>query len=135
METIKYKGGYKYQLVETYTVQTVMLGYSARTEWLRLTPDGLLTIYKGYCWDGPSGPTFDTKNFLRPSLVHDAFYNLIRLELLPMSERFIIDKILQYMCLEDGMSQLRAWYVFKAVSWAGGSAASPTNVKKVEEAP
>jgi hypothetical protein len=33
---------------------------------------------KGYAWNGPSGPTLDTRNFMRGSLVHDALYQLMR---------------------------------------------------------
>ena len=82
-----------------------------------------LTIYKGYAWDGPSGPTWDTENFMRGSLVHDALYQLLRAGVLPQSARRYADDLLREMCLSDGMSRLRAWWVWRALRWFGGRAA------------
>ena len=64
---IKYREGYKYQLVEDYTVKTSITPKQdvAKDEWIQLKMDGTLTIKDGYAWDGPSGPTIDTKNFMR----------------------------------------------------------------------
>ena len=60
----KYHHAYKYELTENYTLaieSTANISYhSAYLELLA----GKLTIYKGYMWDGPSGPTFDTKTFM-----------------------------------------------------------------------
>jgi len=134
-EKIYYKPGFKYQLTRDYQVVLPLLGYNITTEYISLNEWGLLTIHRGYCWDGPSGPTIDTKNFMRASLIHDALYQLLRLGLLPQSERFIADKILQYCCLEDGMSHIRAWYVFQGVDKFAASAADPKNAKREQSAP
>jgi hypothetical protein len=80
-------------------------------------------IKKGYAWDGPSGPTWDTKNFLTPSLVHDALYQLIRIGQLSSGFRKIADKILYQMCRDRGMSWWRSRYVYKAVRAFGEVAA------------
>jgi len=48
--------------------------------YLKLDGDGQFEFSKGYAWDGPSGSTVDTLNFMRGSLVHDALYQLIRME-------------------------------------------------------
>ena len=75
---------YKYQLVDPYTLNVGLSGYSVTDQqFIQLTSSGLLTIQPGYAWDGPSGPTWDTPDFMRGSLVHDALYQLIRLQKLP----------------------------------------------------
>ena len=134
-QKIAYKKGYKYQLVKQYQVKVVLLGYNIDTQYIRLTEDGLLTICRGYAWDGPSGPTIDTKNFMRGSLVHDALYQLLREGHISQHERFIVDKILQYICLQDGMSETRAWWVYTGVDKFAAAAASPKNRKKIIYAP
>jgi len=66
---------YKYQLTEDYSVDSgIKVKEKIDTPFIILEPDGNLTIKKKYAWDGPSGPTIDTKTFMRGSLVHDAFY-------------------------------------------------------------
>jgi Protein of unknown function (DUF1353) len=85
----------------------------------------VLTIKTGYAWDGPSGPTIDTKTFMRGSLVHDVLYQLIRLEILPSSARKQADQVLREICIADGMSRFRAWYIYRAVRTFGGSSATP----------
>lgn len=80
-----------------------------------LSSSGLLTISKGYAWDGPSGPTIDTKTFMRGSLVHDALCQLMRMKLLPITLKDYADRSLQRICKEDGMCRFRAWYVYWGV--------------------
>ena len=134
--SILYKSGFKYQLTSDYTVKVgVWPERIVSTGYLSLTPDGMLTILRGYAWDGPSGPTLDTRSFMRGSLVHDALYQLIRMELIPKGERKAADKVLRRICKEDGMRSARAWWVYKAVRRAGGSAADPDNRKKIKTAP
>ena len=133
---IEYRGGYKYQLAKTYVFDTEMiLGYTISSRYIQLNEHGILTIYQGYCWDGPSGPTVDTPNFMRGSLVHDALYQLIREGHLPMDERYWADRLLKKICLEDGMSRVRAWYVFHSVDKFAASAAMSKNKKKIIKAP
>ncbi len=133
---IAYRSGYKYQLAETYSVDVPELGaWSIYTEYIDLNPAGILTIRVGYAWDGPSGPTIDTDNFMRGSLVHDALYQLLREKHLPAECREPADRILQRICLEDGMSSSRAWWVYTGVSWGGGPSANPENDKPILTAP
>lgn len=133
---IKYKKGYKYQLAETYVIQTDIFPIDhVHSEFLHMNMDGRLIIFNGYAWDGPSGPTVDTKNFMRGSLVHDALYQLIREGHLPGSSKNKADKLLKKICLEDGMSKIRAWWVFQGVDKFAGYAASPKNKKLILEAP
>ena len=132
---IKYKKGYKYLLWETYSTQTDLIGYDIRTDFIILSPTGLLTILKYYAWDGPSGPTFDTKNFMEGSLVHDALYQLMRKGLLPQSCRAYADDRLKADCIRDGMSKFRAGYVHIGVDLGAKFAADPKYSKKILTAP
>ena len=135
-DRISYTEGYKYQLVGEYTARlSFTVGSEAETRWLHLTPAGFLTIKDGYAWDGPSGPTIDSKNFMRGSLIHDALYQLMRKRLLSMAYRDDADRELQRVCLEDGMGSFRAWYVYAGVRFGGGPAADPRRDNPVITAP
>lgn len=134
---IKYRDGYKYQLAEDYVVSTG-IGLKADSgdhDFLSMTADGWLTVREGYAWDGPSGWTVDTKSSMRGSLVHDALYQLMREDLIPMSCRPAADELLYKICVEDGMWGWRAWLWLKAVRGFAGGAAMPENSKKVVVAP
>lgn len=132
---IKYRKGYKYQLGETYFHQTDIKGYSCKTEFIHLHKNGLLEIKAGYAWDGPSGPTIDTKNFMRSSLVHDALYQLMREGLLPTKFRDDADELLRTISIEDGINSVRAWFVYFAVRLEGEQFATPGKDKEVIIAP
>lgn len=135
--SITYREGYKYQLSGNFDID---IGIKPKVdihcgEYLRLTTDGVLHIGAGYAWDGPSGPTVDTKNFMRGSLVHDALYQLLRWGLLQKGtdacwawdhERFRLfaDDLLRFHCLQDGMSRPRAWWVYQGVRKGGKSSAA-----------
>ena len=138
-ETIKYRKGYKYQLEKTYRVDTNIKrdddAPNISTEFIMLNSGGRLRIKNGYAWDGPSGPTIDTKNFMRGSLAHDALYQLMRQGHLDIKWREQADKELKRICLEDGMSKIRAWYVYKSVRLFAKPAALSSNRKKVFTAP
>ena len=135
-ESIEYKKGYKYQLYKTYFVQTdIHPPENIHTELIDLTAGGLLTIRKHYAWDGPSGPTIDTPSFMRPSLIHDALYQLIRMGLLSIAFREAVDRELKKDCKEDGMC---SWYrsiVYWAVRKFAKSSALKENMRKVITAP
>ena len=118
---------YKYQLLETYEVSTGIypVGPAIVTDYIELSREGVLKIRFGYCWDGPSGPAIDTKNFMRGSLVHDALYQLIRMGFLPKDKKTPADRALVRICKEDGMSSLRAGWVFATVQAFGGLSTMP----------
>ncbi len=63
-------------------------------------------------WDGPSGLTIDTPNFMRGSLVHDTLYQLLRNELIEQKWRDEADEELRRICREDGMSKICANWVY-----------------------
>ena len=133
---IRYRSGYKYQLVEEHQVKvSVIPKKNIKTDFIELNTEGMLIIKKGYAWDGPSGPALDTGNFMRGSLVHDALYQLLRNELLEPEWRDEADEELRRICRQDGMSRIRAWWVHRAVRVGAGPAASPESRKKIHEAP
>ena len=137
MECISYKEGYKYQLVQIYeTTIDIKPDKDITSDYIDFYQDGKLVIKKSYAWDGPSGPTIDTLNFMRGSLVHDALYQLMREEYIGKDKyRESADRLLQKMCKEDGMSSLRAWWVYKGVHWFGDPSADPAHKKPVIKAP
>ena len=133
---IKYRSGYKYQLAEEYPVKvSVTPKNNIKTDFIELGTEGMLVIKKGYAWDGPSGPTIDTPNFMRGSLVHDALYQLLRNELIDEKWRDEADDELRRICVEDGMSKICARWVYIAVRKWGKVAASPESRKKIHKAP
>jgi hypothetical protein len=137
MECITYRARYKYQLKESYALQIdIKPSALIDTDYLALTTGGILTVKKGYAWDGPSGPTIDTLNFMRGSLVHDALYQLMRERLIDEETyRETADRLLQQICEEDGMSSIRAWFVYQAVHFFGEPSVDPANDKPVIKAP
>ena len=137
MEAIKYRGGYKYQLCEDYRVQTPIIPEKdIVTPYVNLTHTGLLSIREGYAWDGASGPTFDTANSMRGSLVHDAFYALMRDGCIEHKQwRDSIDRLLQAICIEDGMWRVRAWMWYMGVKIGAGPCVMPSHNKPIQQAP
>ena len=101
---------YKYQLMDEYSIQIdIKPVKNIEFKFLSLSAEGVLTIRKYYAWDGPSGPTIDTRSFMRGSLVHDALYQLMRLSALDYkAHRKRADEILREICLDDGMCSFRA---------------------------
>lgn len=124
---IAYRAGYEYQLDQDYAITLpidIDSGLDIIEAFYTFGIDGLLTIKAGYAWDGPSGPAIDTRNFMRGSLVHDVLYQMMREGHLPLSCREQADRILRDICREDGMSAIRAWWVYRGVRFGGGSAAT-----------
>lgn len=135
MKRIKYRDGYKYQLAEDYEVSTKIFPSSdITTPFICLTIGGILTVKGGYAWDGPSGPTIDTKNFLRGSLVHDALYQLMRMKCLDCGWRPAADEELIRICKQDGMWGLRRWWVMRGVRF-GGEGSAAWQAEKILTAP
>ena len=160
-EYVSYRDGYRYQLAEDYYVLVDIFHYQdIETESITLSKHGLLCIKRGWACDGPSGPTkiacdimtilgciplagkifkwhkkkvLDT--IMRGAFIHDALYLLLRQGLLPSVSRLFADKELKKACLKDGMSKLRAWYVYRGVRRFAGYASDPKNRKRTYHAP
>jgi len=136
MECIAYKGGYKYQLDEEYSIPTdITPEEDINIDFIHLETDGQITLTKGYAWDGATMAP-DRPSIMRGSMVHDAFYQLMRLGKLKQDVfRKPSDQLLKDMCEEDGMHSAVAWAVYFSVRAFGGSAASRENVNPVVKAP
>ncbi len=135
---IYYKAGYKYQVNVSVEVDTgIIPNGPISTELATLSAEGLLKISAAFAWDGPSGPTLDTPNFMAASLCHDEFYEMLRLGLLPAGQgyRKAADKLLRKMCRENGMTAARAWWVYRGVRLGAGPASKPKNQRKILKAP
>lgn len=120
---------YKYRLYETFHIQTPITGKAFNHKFFTLTDDGLLTIYAGYLWDGVSGPTWDTLTTMIAGLIHDAFYQAIRLGLLSLTIRDLIDLFFHTTMLKEGVWASRAWYFYQAVRTFGKSSCIPGDIK------
>ena len=136
---------YKYRLLSDNETQTALRpaqDLSIPGGWVALSSTGLLKIKSGYQWDGPSGPTLDTKTFMRGSLVHDGLYQLLREGVLGSraseaweSNRLLADLELVNLCKQDGMFWLRRQWVYRALRWGGSSAAEPNKPIETHQAP
>jgi hypothetical protein len=133
--SIKYREGYKYQLAEDCSVMSGITGYDIKTEYIELTPSGIMTLKRGYACDGASGPTVDTKSSIRAAFFHDGGYQLMREKRLPPECREAFDYLLYRLCVEDGMYELRARVWYDAVRALAASAADPKNDRPILEAP
>lgn len=120
---------YKYTLSVIEVIDTGIRGYSFDHEFFNLTLDGLLTIYKHYKWDGVSGPTWDTKSTMIPGLGHDALYQAIRLKLLPVQMKDVIDLFFYSEMLRCKVWAPRAKYFYKAVAVFGHNSCIPGNTQ------
>uniref|UniRef100_A0A6M3LNT4 DUF1353 domain-containing protein n=1 Tax=viral metagenome TaxID=1070528 RepID=A0A6M3LNT4_9ZZZZ len=134
---IYYRSGYKYQLYADYQTPLVYVktDYNIHTDFIVFNKPNMLTVRKGYAWDGASGPAIDTGTILRGALIHDACYQLLRESHLPKGQREMADKELRRICLEDGMWRIRAWWVYHAVRLGAGPHASPYNDREIFTAP
>lgn len=133
---IRYRDGYQYQLAESYQMPVnIHPPEDIVTEWVLLNGEGLLSILRGYAWDGPSGPMPDTPDAMRGSLAHDALYQLMREGHLDARYRDVADKLLREICIEDGMSHPMAELAYQAVHLFGDPYADPASDKPVIEAP
>jgi hypothetical protein len=134
-DKIRYIGGYKYQLVDGYTLQTnIRPASDIHTPYIRLTTDGYLMIATGYAWDGATRAN-DTKTIMRAALVHDALYQLMRHGHLGIEWRDIVDGLFYRLMREDGVNLIRAAYIYRAVKWFGADYAKAENKRIIEMAP
>ncbi len=121
----KYKLSFRYEMYSGLSTPYEAVG----NQFVYLEPNGKLVIKMGYAWDGPSGPTIDTQDFMRGSLIHDAFYQMLRMGAFYTKVNHDIvrkhaDHLLYEACREDGMSWFRAKYVYHMLRVFAGKAAN-----------
>ena len=118
--------GFKYLLTEQVSIPTgICPPQPCYGKFICLLANGVMELKVGFAWDGPSGPTIDTEDFMRGAMVHDGFYRLIRKGKLPKRFRKKADKLLRKMCRADGMPWWRAWYVYRMVRRFGWLSTRP----------
>ena len=132
---MRYRDSYKYQLYEDETFITAIKGHEVHSDFIDLTPDGKLTCKRGYAWDGASGPTWDTKNSMRASLVHDAGYQLMREKWITLEYKIVFDGLLYLTLIHDGMNRIRAWLWYQAVLKFGKGSTLPEHDRPILTAP
>lgn len=122
----------KYRVARDYEHQTDILGCDVKTEYIDLNPNGLLKIRAKWLYNGPSGPTYDSKDSMRGSAVHDALYYFMQMGLIEMKYRHYADKLLHEILLEDGMSPFLAGIWYTGVRVAGAEYAKAGTEPPVE---
>lgn len=133
---MKYIKGIKYITTENEWFQTTIFPErDIITEYIELYADSKMLIKKGYSWDGPSGPTIDTKNSMTPSLGHDALAQLMRMDRLPRRWRLQSNKDFYRWLRERGMWWVRAITWLRMLNKFGGPSTDPRNKRAVHEAP
>jgi hypothetical protein len=117
-------GGYRYLLAEDFALCVPIFPRRHLAHpFIELSVGGTLLVRRGYAWDGASGPSVNTSDFIRGSLVHDALYQLMREGLLDGAVyRPVADSLLRRICQFDGMPRLRSWWVWAAVRFMGSTA-------------
>lgn len=97
---------YKYEMLEDYSTFLLFSPISEiQDKYYHFYQSGLLTIKKGYRWDGASGPTIDTKSTIRASCVHDVLYQMIRMNQLSRNRKLNADLELKRYMLADSQSE------------------------------
>jgi hypothetical protein len=86
----------------------------------RRTQEGRIEIFAGYVWDGPSGrfpfipelQTYDTRDSMLASLIHDDGYRGGREHKSPLELRHNLDALFLKILIQQGMYHWRAerWY-------------------------
>lgn len=109
----------KYETTSTYVCQTGIYWFRVAKPKMELDENGNLIIGSGFRWDGPSGSTIDTPDFMRASLVHDALYRMMMSGALPSHRRKKVDDLFHSHLVEDKMPRWRAWYSWAAVRLFG----------------
>ena len=119
---IFYRKGFKYVLEKDYTVKiAVYPPEDIHAPFIDLLSNGLLTIRKGFPWDG-STCAIDTRKSMRGALVHDALYRLMNKPLALLSWKWKPAADFEYFkaLIQDGFNRKWAHIRFKAVQKHGG---------------
>ena len=111
MKYSKYK--YKFKVEENFSIELPFKIPDFEHEYAS-SKDGILSVKKGYAWDGASGPIINTRDTLVASLVHDVLYQAMRLNLIKSSKenRQIADKNFFEILKMNGVNSIRrkVWY-------------------------
>lgn len=122
---------YKYQLKADYCLTfSTPISLEIPVElgrYFRVTRFGL-EVFRGYSWDGLSGPTIDTKESFIAGLVHDVLYQAIREELLPLSFKPFADELFYELLKRDSENRIYSFVLYHGVTIFGGPSCVPGTV-------
>ena len=111
MKYSKYK--YKFKVEENFSIELPFKIPDFVHPYASLK-DGILSVKRGYAWDGASGPIINTRDTLVASLVHDVLYQAMRLNLIKSSKenRQVADKNFFEILKMNGVNSIRrkVWY-------------------------
>jgi hypothetical protein len=136
MSTALLKSGYKHQVQAEVRIHlpvsiTRWIDISKPTPpFLRIDGD-VLVIGPGYCFDGASGGMIDSDAALAGALGHDAMYQCLRWEVLPLAARQPIDDFAYEVWVAAGMWRIRAWNAWWWLKVGGEAAALVESIKPV----
>ena len=134
-ESIRYRSGYEYVLVEDAEFQTeyrpmVKIVHGPIT----LDANGVLLLAAGYAWNGPSGD-IDVPWTIPASAKHDAIYQLIRAGLLSPSSRILADTDYGATVTRDGGWRWTGWLRTNVLKRFARGASRPSAEPVVLSAP
>jgi hypothetical protein len=139
---IAYTDGWNWILEEETEYDTGILGFNITTEFIRLQADGLMTISRKYASDGVTCITGTPWAWLlekdwmkRGAYGHDALYQLVQLQLLPMEYKLVADHLMRSWCIEDGAWGWEAQIVFRLVDKYGAASVDHRKQRKILIAP
>lgn len=112
MKYTKYK--YKFKVEENFSIKLPYKIPDFEHPYAS-SKDSILSVKRGYAWDGASGPIINTRDTLVASLVHDVLYQAMRLNLIKSNSenKKIADKIFFEILKMHGVNSIRrkVWYL------------------------
>lgn len=118
---ICYAAGYKYQLRQDAQAESgLMLPAPVSHEYFTISEAGLITVKRGYAWDGASSVAIDDPGTIYASLFHDAGYQAIRCGLIDGKWRRELDAMYRQLCINGGVFPARAEAHYLALRIGGG---------------
>lgn len=112
MKYTKYK--YKFKVEENFSIKLPYKIPDFEHQYAS-SKDSILSVKRGYAWDGASGPIINTRDTLVGSLVHDVLYQAMRLNLIKSNKenKKTADKIFFEILKMHGVNSIRrkVWYL------------------------
>jgi len=109
-----YNDRYRYKLLRRFEYHLGILKFAEYSGRFLEYKKGWLILKPGYCWDGASGPTINTKSLILPSLIHDACYQLIRERYFSKLLRRKVDEKFKKLYLEEAKGILKPLFWLRA---------------------
>lgn len=129
----RYTKGYRFQIFENRIFENTPIRPAEKIEtWFVIVhKSGTVEVKASYAWDGRSGLIRRDKT-KGPSLFHDIIYKLIRMGLLPRSQKPIADAYYVDLLIRNKVFRWYAGFDGKMLGWFGDNAIEKP--KKVYEA-